>query len=49
MSGKNQVRKLFQSWMLAVSMGFVFLADISASTATGFFWYEPDCPEELLK
>jgi len=41
--------KPIQSGMMMLSMGFVFLADISASLGTGILWYEPDCPEELIK
>jgi cyclic lactone autoinducer peptide len=46
---KIKTWKPLQMGMLALSMGFVFLAEISASTVTGFLWYEPDCPEELIK
>ena len=35
------------SGLLMLCTVFVFLAEASSSTTSVFFWYEPDCPEEL--
>ena len=37
------------SGILAFVLGLAFLAEISTSTGSVLWWYEPDCPEELIK
>ena len=46
---KFKQSKMFQMGAIALSMGLVFIADASASSACLLFWHEPDCPEELIR
>jgi|GEM_PF-4301679 len=43
------MKSVLRNTALMFSCALVLLADISTSTSTFCFWYEPDCPKELLK
>ena len=40
---------LWYSGVAGISAWLVLLAGGAASTACSIFWYEPDCPKELLE
>lgn len=42
-------KKIMKSGALSLCMGLVLVAEVASSTSTFWFFYEPDCPEELIK
>lgn len=43
------MKKFTHSMLFAAALMLTAVADMATSTGSALMWYEPECPEELLK